>query len=232
MKIALITGASKGIGRSIKKKFEKESILAIGLSRNKTNFKNDRICDITNENQIFSLVQDIIKKYGKIDILINNAGIVSTGNIFETKTKTWNDVLSTNLTGAYLFSKFVLKDMIKKRNGKIINISSIAGRAISKVASLEYTCSKYGLIGLTKQLAHTYAEFNININCICPSQTRTEMLKKNISKKKLSKIIEDIPAKRLVKPNEIAELVHFLSSDNAKYINGSIIDINGAQVYI
>tara|TARA_Y100000590_G_C15588138_1_gene964980 strand:- start:357 stop:1055 length:699 start_codon:yes stop_codon:yes gene_type:complete len=232
MKIALVSGASKGIGLSIKKKFEENGILAVGISRNKSKIKNHKICDVRSEKDIIHLVDELVKKYKKIDILVNNAGIVTTGDIFETNLNEWNEVISTNLTGAYLLSKYVLKNMIKNENGKIINISSIAGRALSKVASAEYTCSKYGLIGLTKQLAYKYAKYNINVNCVCPSQTNTEMLENNIDKKTLSKIIDQIPARRLANPNEIADLVYFLASEKSNYINGTAIDINGAQVFV
>ncbi|SVE15482.1 uncharacterized protein METZ01_LOCUS468336 [marine metagenome] len=114
--------------------------------------------------------------------------------------------------------------------GKIVNVSSIAARSYSKTASVEYTSSKYGLIGLTKQLAYKYGKYNLNINCICPSQTETEMLLKNLTKKQISKIEEQIPLGRIAKPEQIADLVYFLSSDYSNYINGSVIDINAGQI--
>ena len=229
-KIAIVTGSSRGIGRSIKENLTEKGITVIGVSRNTKNNKLDKICDIRNEYEVRGLIDYIIKEYGKIDLLINNAGIVTFKDIVKTELEDWNNVFSTNLTGPFLLCKYVIPYMKKVKYGKIVNVSSIAARGYSKTASVEYTSSKYGLIGLTKQLAFQYGKYNLNINCICPSQTETDMLLKNLTKKQISKIEEQIPLGRLAKPEQIADLVYFLCSDYSNYINGSVIDINGGQI--
>ena len=229
-KIAIVTGSSRGIGKSIKENFIDEGITVVGVSRNTKNNKLDKKCDIRNEFEVRELIDDVIKEFGRIDILINNAGIVTFKDITQTDLEDWNNVFSTNLTGPFLLCKYVLPYMKKMKYGKIVNVSSIAARSYSKTASVEYTSSKYGLIGLTKQLAYKYGKYNLNINCICPSQTKTEMLLKNLTKKQISEIEEQIPLGRIAKPEQIADLVYFLSSDYSNYINGSVIDINAGQI--
>ena len=229
-KIAIVTGSSRGIGKSIKENFIDKGITVVGVSRNTKNNKLDKKCDIRNEFEVRELIGDVIKEFGRIDILINNAGIVTFKDITQTDLEDWNNVFSTNLTGPFLLCKYVLPYMKKVKYGKIVNVSSIAARSYSKTASVEYTSSKYGLIGLTKQLAYKYGKYNLNINCICPSQTETEMLLKNLTKKQISKIEEQIPLGSIAKPEQIADLVYFLCSDYSNYINGSVIDINAGQI--
>jgi NAD(P)-dependent dehydrogenase (short-subunit alcohol dehydrogenase family) len=228
-KIALVTGASRGIGKAIMTMFKKRGITVIGISRSISLSKTTRRCDITHEIAVRKLTNEIIKLYGTIDILVNNAGIVTHADIVNTTLDDWDRVLTTNLTGAFLCSKYILPLMKKNRYGKIINISSIAGRFRSSMASVGYTASKYGLIGLTRQLAFRYAKYGININAVCPSQTRTEMLVDNIPQKKMTSLVSTIPARRLAKPEDIAEVAYFLASDASSYINGAVIDVNGAQ---
>ena len=151
-------------------------------------------------------------------------------NNTESNLDTWNNILQTNLTSAFLLCKNILPYMKKNKYGKIVNISSVAARSYSKTASTEYTVSKYGLIGLTKQLAYNYGRYNINVNCICPSQTQTKMLERNVSKKILEKIKKDNPLKKIAKPDDVANVVKFLCSDNSSYMNGAIVDINGGQI--
>lgn len=226
-KISIVTGSSRGIGYAIKSLFEKKGIRVIGISKHGTN-KGDLKCDVTNENQVIKLFEYIKNKYGKLDILINNAGIVKKTKFTNISLREWNEVLSVNLAGVFLCTREALKIMQKQQNGKIVNISSIAGRFRSISAGIHYTCSKYAVIGLTKQLAFEYAPYNININCVCPSQTRTDMIKK-LSKNKINEIIMNIPMHRLAEPKEIAEVVFFLVSESSSYINGAAIDVNGAQ---
>ena len=228
--IAIVTGSSRGIGKSIKNKLESKGITVIGVYRNAKEEKNDKKCDLRKESDVKNLVNDIIDEYDKIDVLVNNAGIVTTADISKTKLYDWNNVLSTNLTGPFLLCKYVLPHMKNQQYGKIVNVSSIAARSYSKTASVEYTVSKYGLIGLTKQLAYKYGQFGINVNCICPSQTKTEMLIKNLTKKEILNIEKHIPLGKIAEPEQIADVVNFLCSDQSNYIHGSVIDINGGQI--
>jgi 3-oxoacyl-[acyl-carrier protein] reductase len=228
-RVALVTGASKGIGEAIFTLFNQKEIQAIGISRHIPLTETTLRCDVTKETEVRDLVDELVHSFGRIDILVNNAGIVSHKDIFEMSLDEWHDILDTNLTGAFLCSKYVLKYMIKNRYGKIINISSIAGRFRSQVASAAYTASKYGIIGLSRQLAFHYAKYNININVVSPSQTETSMLMDSISDQKLKEIVSHIPAERLARPKDVAEVVYFLSMDESSYINGAVIDVNGAQ---
>lgn len=221
-KIAIITGGSKGIGKSIIELFEKNDITCYDFSR--TNG-----IDVTNEIAVNIKVNSIISSHGKIDILVNNAGIISTTDILDMDVEEWRNIIDVNLTGAFICTKAVIKNMKENKYGKIINISSIAGTDRSKVASIAYTASKHGLIGLTRQLSLYYAKYNININSVAPSQTLTDMLKDNLTERKIELIMDEVPAKRLLEPEEVAKTVLFLSSDESSYINGETININGGQ---
>ena len=222
--IAVITGASQGIGKTIFELFQERNITSIGVSRYIQEGEHTRRCDIRDGLAVHNLFFEIIDTYGKIDILVNNAGIVSNNDILDLPLYEWENIIETNLTGAFLCCKYSINHMKIRRFGKIVNISSIAGGFRSSTASVAYTCSKYGLIGLTRQLALHYAKDNININCVCPSQTLTPMLN-NINKEQIDKI----PAGRLATTYDIAKAVYFLCSDDASYLHGAIIDVNGGQ---
>lgn len=226
-RIAIVTGASRGIGKAIFNLFREEKITTIGLSRNIKESEYTEKCDVSNDEQVLWTIADIIEKYGKIDILVNNVGIVSQKDILQISMKEWNEVMSVNLTSCFLCCKYVLPNMIENQYGKIVNISSIAGLDSSLTASEAYTCSKYALVGLTKQLSKKYAKHNININCVCPSQTETEMLVGVVSKKDIEKIKNNNPSKRLAKPIDIANVVKFLVGDDSSYMNGSIVKVSG-----
>ena len=228
-KIAIITGASQGIGKAIFDFFVEQGITAIGVSRNIELTGYTHHCDVCNESEVKALFSDVINTFGRVDILVNNAGISTQTDIVDTSLEEWERVLKTNLTGTFLCTKYALKYMKTQKYGKIINISSIAGRFRSAMASVAYTCSKYGVIGMTRQLALHYAKYNININCVAPSQTRTKMLIENVDEEQLKKFISTIPAGRLAEPDDIAQAVWFLASDSASYLNGAVLDINGGQ---
>ncbi len=229
-KVAVITGASAGIGETVYHKFLEKDILPIQISRSVDPAEDRYRCDITNEDQVKNTFGKIIDKYKHIDILVNNAGVVSFSDIETMQESEWDKVVDTNLKGSFLCCKYCLPVMKKQRYGKVIQVSSIAGRSFSQTASAAYTASKYGLIGLTKQLAYHYARYNININAICPSQTMTNMLIDNISQERLNELAAKVPAKRLATPEDIAGVVYFLTTDDAAYVNGAAIDINGGQL--
>lgn len=212
----LVTGHSRGIGKSIFEEFvQREDVNIFGIS--------SKECDLSCHKNITNKIKEI----GRIDVLINNAAIVSQKSIMDITLEEWNRLISINLTAVMLLCKEVLPSMIKNNYGKIINIGSIAGLDKSKTASFAYTVSKYGIVGLTKQLSFEFAKHNININCVCPSQTRTEMLIKNVPTEKLKELEENNPSKRLANPSDISKLVYFLSTDGADYINGECIKVCG-----
>ena len=229
-RVAVVTGASKGIGKAIRTLFIQHGIITIGISRDIEIDDTTRQCDIRDEAMVKWQMDELISTFGHIDIFVNNAGIATCDDILDTSLKDWENVIRTNLTGTFLCCKHVLGHMKKRRYGKVINISSIAGRFRSMTASVAYTCSKYGVVGLTRQLALHYAKHNINVNCVCPSQTETPMLLENVSQKDIAALVKSIPAGRLAQPLDIAETVVFLSPDAASYINGTALDINGGQL--
>lgn len=226
-KVVLITGATKGIGEAIFKKLSSyDGITAVGISKSE---EQDRIykCDLASFDAIDDVIEKITGRFGAVDILVNNAGIATNTPFCDISKKEWNLIMDTNLNSCFYLSQKVLPDMVSKREGKIINIASIAGRLHSKTASVSYTTSKAALIGMTRQLAVEFAQYNIQINAICPSQTLTDMLLNNCTQEKLDELAANNPSKRLLNPEEVANLVEFLIQDKVNYINGSCLDMNG-----
>ena len=164
----------------------------------------------------------------KIDFLINVAAINYTKNIEEISLEEWKKVIDTNLTSYFYITKECLNKM--KEGSKIVNFSSIAGRNRSIVSGVHYTSSKAAIIGLTRQLAYELGPKNINVNCVCPSQTLTEMLGESMSEIEQKKLSEQIPLKRLATIEDQVGPVVFLCSELSNYINGAIIDVNGGQI--
>ncbi len=229
-KVAIVTGASRGIGEAIVKEFKKCNIDVVGVSRS-INGSNNVPCDITDEKSVQDLVWHTADTFGRIDILVNCAGIATRTNILDMDVDEWRNTMETNLTGPFLMCKHVIPHMMKNRFGRIINIGSIAGISRSKTASVAYTCSKHGMTGLTKQLAPEYAKYGITVNCLCPSQTETKMLLDNMSHEhEMDQLSNANPSKRLAWPQDIANAATFIASESAEYINGAIIPITGGIV--
>ncbi len=169
----------------------------------------------------------IVERLGRVDILVNCAGIVSMTDPLRLRLADWEAVLRTNLIGTYFCCKQALSHMRRQRYGRIVNLSSIAGRSYSRSASLAYTSSKYAVIGLTRQLAAQFGKNHITVNCICPSETRSEMLLRAVPRARLRSAARANPLGRLAEPSEVAQAIAFLTSDAASYINGAVLDING-----
>ena len=172
---------------------------------------------------------EIIKSKNKIDILVNNASIAVEGTLDKLDENDWDKVMDTNVKSYFLCTKEVINGMIKRKYGKIINVSSIAGRDKSILLGAAYSTSKAAVIGFTRHVASEVGKFGINVNCICPSQTYTPMLKEIFKK---NQGLEDIVKNRnplgyIADPKQISSVILFLASDESNYINGSIIDING-----
>ena len=233
----IVTGASGGIGNSIIKKFNEvgANILASGtriekLEELKENFKNIKILkfDISQSDKI----EDFIKKAteelgGSLDCIVNNAGITQDNLAIRMSLEEWQKVININLTSTFLMSKFAIKKMLKNKSGKIVNITSVVGHT-GNLGQSNYTASKAGIIAMSKSLAIEYAKKNINVNCISPGFIRTAMTDK-IEEKFKEVIISKIPSSRLGEPDDIANAVLFLSSDQSSYINGETIHVNGGM---
>ena len=239
-KVAIVTGASRGIGREIAKSLAKQNIKVIANYNNSEEKANELKkeleaegiiidivkADVSKREEIKNLIQYAIENYGKIDILINNAGI-SEYKLFTDETdKDWNRVINTNLYSAFATSQEVIPNMIKNKNGCIINISSVWGMVGASMEVL-YSVSKAGIDGLTKALAKELGPSNIRVNAIAPGIVDTDMCK-NFSKEELENIKEEIPLERIGKVEDISKCINWLINDN--YTTGQIISINGGWI--
>ena len=233
----IVTGATGGIGNSIIKKLNdfKANVLATGtkvkkleeLKRNFSNIKTLKF-DISQTDMIETFIDNASKELnGNIDCLINNAGITQDNLAIRMNLDEWNKVIDINLTSTFLMCKFAIKKMLKNKKGKIINITSVVGHT-GNLGQSNYTASKAGIIGMSKSLAIEYAKKNININCISPGFIKTAMTEK-IDERYKESIISKIPSARLGEPDDIANAVLFLASDQSDYINGETLHVNGGM---
>lgn len=211
----LITGASRGIGKEIKKELENNGFNCIAPTREELDINDSKSI----EDFFFNLKVEI-------DGLVNNAGINILGNLDSISNTDINSMVNINLIAPLKLIKYVSKNMTLKRYGKIVNISSIWGVRSKEFRTL-YSMTKFGINGITKSLARELGEYNILINSIAPGYVNTEMTQKNVSLEEQNKIKETIPLKRFAEPEEIAKLVAFLVSENNSYITGEIITIDG-----
>ena len=231
----IVTGATGGIGNSIIKKLYTTgaNILATGtknekLEELKKKFQNIQILkfDISQTNNLENFIEDATKKLGgKLDCIVNNAGITQDNLAIRMSIEEWRKVIDINLTSTFLISKFAIKKMLKNKKGKIINITSVVGHT-GNLGQTNYTASKAGIVAMSKSLAIEYAKKNINVNCISPGFIKTAMTDK-IDEKFKEIIISKIPSARLGEPEDIANAVIFLASSHSDYINGETLHVNG-----
>ena len=235
----ILTGATGGIGRSILYSLNKYNakIIATGTNENKLNqikekYRNVQVkkFDILNHSSIEKFIDECNEIFeSKIDVLINNAGVTQDNLTIRMKDEEWNKVINLNLTSTFLLTKNVIKKMIKNKNGKIINITSIVGHT-GNVGQANYAASKAGLVGMSKSLAIEYGKKNIKVNCISPGFIKSEMTDK-INEKFKSALEEKISLERLGDPEDVANAVLFLSSNLSDYITGETIHINGGMYF-
>jgi 3-oxoacyl-[acyl-carrier protein] reductase len=233
----IVTGASGGIGNAIIKKLSESgaNILASGtriekLEELKKNFEGLKILkfDISQSDKIEEFIENATNELGgSLDGLVNNAGITQDNLAIRMSLDEWQKVININLTSTFLMSKFAIKKMLKNKSGKIVNITSVVGHT-GNLGQANYTASKAGIVAMSKSLAVEYAKKNININCISPGFIKTAMTDK-IDDKFKEVIISKIPSARLGEPDDIANAVLFLSSDQSKYINGETLHVNGGM---
>jgi 3-oxoacyl-[acyl-carrier protein] reductase len=233
----IVTGASGGIGNSIVKKLNQAgaNILASGtriekLEELKKNFENIKILkfDISQSDKIDEFIENATNELGgSLDGLVNNAGITQDNLAIRMSLEEWQKVIDINLTSTFLMSKFAIKKMLKNKSGKIVNITSVVGHT-GNLGQANYTASKAAIVAMSKSLAIEYAKKNININCISPGFIKTAMTD-NIDEKFKEVIVSKIPSARLGEPDDIANAVLFLSSDQSDYINGETIHVNGGM---
>jgi len=243
-KIALVTGGGSGIGRSIAIRFAHEgadvSVVDIDVEAAQAVARRVEAegrkalavrADVSCPSDVSRAVDRTVHEFGGVDILVNVAGIYQVGTIEEVSEEDWDRVLDTNLKGVFLFCKAVIPILRARRGGSVVNISSISGRTKSVRASPNYVASKAGVIGLTMALAAQYAEFNVRVNCVAPGATDTEMLS-ILPREELGAIKTTIPLGRLAEPEEIAQAVLFLASDEASFVTGQTLSVDGGSFMI
>jgi len=233
----IVTGASGGIGNSIIKKLNEAgaNILASGtrvekLEELKKNFEGIKILkfDISQSEKIEDFIENATSELGgSLDGLVNNAGITQDNLAIRMSLDEWQKVININLTSTFLMSKFAIKKMLKNKSGKIVNITSVVGHT-GNLGQANYTASKAGIVAMSKSLAIEYAKKNINVNCISPGFIKTAMTDK-IDDKFKEVIVSKIPSARLGEPDDIANAVLFLTSDQSNYINGETLHVNGGM---
>ena len=233
----IVTGATGGIGNSIIKKLYDAgaNILATGtkdekLQELKKKFQNIKTLkfDVSQTGNLENFIENATKQLeGKLDCLVNNAGVTQDNLAIRMSIEEWKKVIDINLTSTFLISKFAIKKMLKNKKGKIINITSVVGHT-GNLGQTNYTASKAGIVAMSKSLAIEYAKKNININCISPGFIKTAMTDK-ISEKIKEVIISKIPSARLGEPEDIANAVIFLASSHSDYINGETLHVNGGM---
>ena len=238
-KNVLVTGATGGIGQAICNKLKKNYNLIV-VSRNKEKLINfmtgnksiiKRIpCDLKDSNQITKMIEEIVTTNLNVDILVNNAGVTDDSLFIRMNYEKWQNVIKTNLDSNFLLSSSISKLMIKKKWGRIINITSIAGHT-GNLGQANYVASKAGLTGMTKSIAIELAKWNITVNCVSPGFIRTNMTE-NLSKEQKDNIISKIPLGMIGSPNDVANCVEFLASDDSGYITGETIHVNGGMAML
>jgi len=232
----LITGATGGIGNCLVEKFYTldSQIIATGTNEEKLNKLKEKFPNIQtekfkldNHKDIENFINQVDAKLEGIDVLVNNAGIALDNLSVRLTEENWKKVLDINLTSTFLMCKFAIKKMLKKKYGKIINITSIVGHT-GNLGQANYSASKAGIIAFSKSLAIEYAKKNININCVSPGFIKTEMTD-NINEEFKNNLIAKIPSGNLGTGEDVSNCVAFLASDMAKYINGETIHVNGGM---
>jgi 3-oxoacyl-[acyl-carrier protein] reductase len=240
-KKALVTGGSRGIGSGIVKTFLRNGATVYYISRKPGDHLDEykRIAEengveviykegnVADEETITATVNEILEESGGIDILVNNAGIARDGLVMRMSAEDWQDVININLTSAFYISKVVSRSMIKRRQGAIVNVTSIVG-LVGNAGQSNYAASKAGLVGFTKSLAREIAGRNVRVNAVAPGYIQTEMTGK-LSEEQQESLKAQIPMGRVGEPEDVANVILFLASDLAAYVTGQVIRISGGM---
>lgn len=236
----MVTGASQGIGRACALELARAGATVALAARNEAKLAETVAeieaaggqatafaLDMASEESIKAVAKAVTERFGKVEILVNNAGITRDGLMMAMKRADWDDVLSTNLTGAFLLTQALVRPMLKNRWGRIINISSVVGRT-GQAGQANYAASKAGLIGLTRAMAREVASRGITVNAVAPGYIETAMTEV-LDEKQRTAMLAGIPLGRAGTAAEIAQAVAFLASDAAAYITGHVLDVNGGM---
>ncbi|WP_418358998.1 3-oxoacyl-ACP reductase FabG [Shewanella basaltis] len=239
-KVALVTGASRGIGRAIAESLQQAGALVIGTATSEKGaaaiqqYLGDKgfgmVLNVTDTQSVTDLYSQIKEKAGDVDILVNNAGITRDNLLMRMKDDEWQDIIDTNLTSLFKLSKPVMRSMMKKRFGRIISIGSVVG-TMGNAGQVNYSAAKAGLIGFTKSLAREVASRQITVNAIAPGFIQTDMTDE-LTPEQQQAIMSQVPMERLGQAQEIANAVLFLASDSAAYITGETLHVNGGMYMV
>lgn len=238
-KVALVTGGTRGIGLSISKALAKAGATVVVSATKQdvcdaiaselhTEFQIPSLgiaADVSSEDSVINLISKTVEAFGSLDILVNNAGITKDNLLLRMNAKDWDQVLRTNLDSVFYSTKAVLRPMLKKKSGRIINISSVVG-VIGNPGQANYAASKAGMIGFSKSIAKEVGAKGITCNVVAPGFIQTDMIH-SLPEQYLSSIIETVPLKRLGTSDDVSSLVVFLASDHASYITGQVIAVDG-----
>ena len=236
-KIALVTGATRGIGRAVAEELVSKGAFVIGTATSEKGAESisaylgekgkGLVLNVADQASIDAVLEQIKQEFGDIDILVNNAGITRDNLLMRMKDEEWFDILQTNLSSVYHLSKPMLRTMMKKRFGRIINIGSVVG-SMGNAGQTNYCAAKAGLIGFSKALAKEVASRGITVNVVAPGFIATDMTDV-LSEELKNNLLTQIPAGRLGEPKDIAKAVAFLASEDASYINGTTLHVNGGM---
>jgi 3-oxoacyl-[acyl-carrier protein] reductase len=239
-RIALVTGASQGIGRACALELAKGGATVALAARNEAKLAEvvkeieaaggqaaAFALDVSSEESLKAGAKAVLERYGKVEILVNNAGITRDGLMMRMKRADWDDVLGTNLTGAFLLTQAIISSMMKNRWGRIVNISSVVGRT-GQAGQVNYAASKAGLIGMTRSMARELSSRGITVNAVAPGYIETPMTAV-LNEQQRTAMMATIPLGHPGEPEDIAKAVSFLASDAAAYITGHVLDVNGGM---
>ena len=236
-KIALVTGATRGIGRAVAEELVSKGAFVIGTATSEKGAESisaylgekgkGLVLNVADQASIDAVLEQIKQEFGDIDILVNNAGITRDNLLMRMKDEEWFDILQTNLSSVYHLSKAMLRTMMKRRFGRIINIGSVVG-SMGNAGQTNYCAAKAGLIGFSKALAKEVASRGITVNVVAPGFIATDMTDV-LSEELKNNLLTQIPAGRLGEPKDIAKAVAFLASEDAAYINGTTLHVNGGM---
>ena len=241
-RVVMITGAARGLGRATAERFLSHGAhvavnvrtqdRAEALARELGTNSHPAPGNIRDSKVVRGLVSEIVERLGRLDVLINNAAIASATRFEQLSEDEWRATVDTNLTAAFLCIQAVVPAMKSQSYGRIINISSLAGRSVSTLGGAHYTASKAGMLGLTRAAAKELGLYGITVNAVCPGLFDTELTHANATQERLEAVSQNFPVARLGKPEEVADLICFLASESAGYITGASFDINGGSLMI
>ena len=242
-RIVLVTGAGSGMGAACAKRFAQDhaGVLLVDIrsdaaTRIAESIKGSDVstftADIGSPADVDAAVDACMTRFGRLDVLVNAAGILFPTRLFDVSPEEWGQVVRVNLTGAFLIARAAARPMRERGWGRIVQFSSTAGKTVSTLGGVHYTATKHGVLGLTKAMAKELGSHGITVNAVCPGLIDTEMVRNETTQAQRRSYAASFPVQRLGRPEEVADLVHFLASDAAAYITGASVDISGGDLMV